>query len=296
MSSNWSDKLRICEQLLRLVRAQAQQQHRTSHFSVQFPFTLGYEMFKRHNTSLHLYKRADCAAYGKLLPADYEYLLWEPSDEFKDTQEFAIKAQVDERNKQSVHDRGTDSSRPQNFDAILTKLANSGLYVVTPQDLCQEVWPSPSSAAWQGTQQLALAVAAVIEWMHCNVQRSRSVASDTPDQEYYKLEASLFQLLHALLLGHMTDLSLDMSQSFAYLLDIVMERWSESDVTQDYASASQLGRAFLRRLALDDALARNLFKEVNEHQVGQIGLSDTFNMMGEPLLAPHRILLVWKLL
>ena len=136
MSCDWSGKLHTSQQLLRLVRAQAQQQHRTSRFSVQFSFMLGCEMFKRHNRKLHLYKREDCAAYAELLPAGYEYLLWEASDEFRDMHEEAVKAQIDERNKQSNHDGAAASSRPQNFDVTLTKLANSGLYKVTPQDLC----------------------------------------------------------------------------------------------------------------------------------------------------------------
>ena len=154
--------------------------------------------------------------------------------------------------------------RPEDYDAVLTELANSGKYQVPAKQLCQEKWPTPTHATWAQTQTMVAQLAAVLHWMMGPVQKIK--LGPWRGKELWE---TVMQLLHKLLLGHMPDMSLDMTDVFHSSFEAVMDCWqfcSGTDYynTYDNTYVSQLGRAFLRRLAADSELTERLFEHADD--------------------------------
>ena len=151
--------------------------------------------------------------------------------------------------------------RPLDYNAVLTKLANSGLYKVTAKQLCQEQWPTPSQETWAQTQIMVAQLAAVLFWMMGPEQKIKLGSGRGKE-----LWETVMQLLHKLLLGHVLDMSLDMMNVFHLLFEAVVDGWQFSNGSDQFDStyASQLGRAFLRRLVADPELTETLFKHADD--------------------------------
>ena len=151
--------------------------------------------------------------------------------------------------------------RPLDYNAVLTKLANSGLYKVSAKQHCQEKWPTPSQVTWAQTQIMVAQLAAVLFWMMGPVQKMK--LGPWRGKELWE---TVMQLLHKLLLGHMLDMSLDMMNVFHLLFEAVVDGWQFSNGSDQFDSThvSQLGRAFLRRLVADPQLTETLFKHADD--------------------------------
>lgn len=152
-------------------------------------------------------------------------------------------------------------------------------------------WPTPTSAAWELTQKLVAQVAAVLEWLQTPAQRESLAevlaenehSTDVWDHEevsdYIQLQNLLSQILCALLLGHILDLALDMTEPFQTAFGITMQGWAAcspecfDELPENAATliaqhgisivlnglhARQLGQAMLQRLAVDDQLAQKV--------------------------------------
>ena len=266
--------------MLRLVSAQLHRQPRSVHYSIHLLSALGKQVFLEYSRQLKLEGCPDYAAYAELLPASFT-----PGSNEADSAPAAAKG------SDTMQGNGSDSSsphvpdatathiKPRDYDAVLTKLANSGLYKVPVQQLCQEHWPTPNSADWQQTQTMVFQLTTVLEWMFSQVQHPKKAQHDSKE-----LRGTITQLLHHLLLGHLMDMALDMRKVFSTSFKVVIRVWQgmESNWVEshtDHSSASirlrssmpegglgaQLGRAFLRRFIADPAMAEHLFKDAPDH-------------------------------
>ena len=263
--------------MLRLVKAQLDRQPRSVHYSIHLLPTLGKHVFLEYSRQLKLEGRPDYAAYAELLPASFT-----PGSYEADSASAAAKGSG------AVQGNGSDSSsprvpeatanhiKPRDYDAVLTKLANSGLYKVPVQQLCRQHWPTPNSADWQQTQKMVLQLTTVLEWMYSRVQHPKRAQRD-----FKELRGTITQLLHHLLMGHLMDMALDLREVFVTSLKVVIRGWMESQTDQGSAStghassmlegclAAQLGRAFLRRFTADKTVAELLFRYANEYESGE---------------------------
>ena len=266
--------------LLRLVKAQLHRQPRSVEYSVHLLPALGKQVFLEYSTQLKLEGRPDYAAYAELLPASFT-----PGSNEADSAAAAAKGSgaVQGNGSDSPSPRMPDAAanhiKPRDYDAVLTKLANSGLYKVPVQQLCQEHWPTPNSADWQQTQTMVFQLTTVLDWMSSQVQHPKQAQHDSKE-----LRGTITQLLHHLLLGHLMDMALDLRKVFCTSFKVVIRvwQWMESNWVEshtNHSSASigfqssmpegglgaQLGRAFLRRFTADKALAEHLFKDAHQH-------------------------------
>ena len=279
-----------CRLLLRLICVQSQQEGRTSSYGMNVSFTLGYEMMQQPAIRLHLHKLDDCAPYAELLPARYQLtrgeFLTPNGSSFDNVPLISVSPQLDDHNKQSIPDAAAACQRPINFNPVLTKLANSGLCNGPIDMLCQVHWSSPTSRAWQDLEEVAAQVAAVIHWMKSSAQLAKTVgptppAGRTPQQQHQRLLELLFWVLHDLLVGHVLDMTLNMTKMMRLLFDNVVAGWSESFQSSGDSPVSRLGRAFLRRIAVDGALASTLFVESEERPWGDGLVATCFTLMGQ---------------
>lgn len=155
------------------------------------------------------------------------------------------------------------------FDSLLTELATSGVYKVPDEQLCQAVWPTPIAAVWTAIQHMASQVAEALQRLH-NTLFETAAANEVWE--------TLTHVLYKLLQGHITDMSLDVSDIFREVFPEVMTAWmlcDSLDVCFDCSEpvreapactyVAQLGRAFLRRLAADGPLAHSLFDLNSAH-------------------------------
>ena len=266
--------------MLRLVNAQLHRQPRPLRYSIYLLPALGKHVFLEYSRQLKLEGRPDYAAYAELLPASFT-----PGSNEAASASAAASGSV------AVQSNGSDSSsphvsdaitanhvKPRDYDAVLTKLANSGLYKLPVQQLCQEHWPTPNSADWQQTQDIVRQLSIVLEWMYSKVQHPKKA-----QQDYKELKGTITQLLHHLLLGHLVDMALDMREVFGTSFKVVIRIWMESQADQGSASAAhpssmaegrlaaQLGRAFLRRFTADKAVAEHLFDDASGYDHVQEG-------------------------
>ena len=258
--------------LLRLVNAQLHRQPRSIHYTVHLQPALGKHVFLEYSRQLKLEGRPDYAAYAELLPASFT-----PGGNEAESASAAAKGYSavqgngsDSPSSASMPDATASHIKPRDYNAVLTKLANSGLYKVPGQQLCQEHWPTPNSADWEQTQKMVFQLTTVLEWMHSKVQHPKKAQHD-----YKELRGTITQLLHHLLLGHLMDMALDLRQLFCTSFNLVIRGWMESQIERGSASTAhpsivpegvlraQLGRAFLRRFTADEALAEHVFKDAN---------------------------------
>ena len=290
--------------MLDFLDAQSQLQPRPSTYSIHLPPSLGKHVFEMWSKKMDLYSREDIADYTQLLPAMYH--IGTPNDPGTchqtvstskllpsqvtagedpcaplsrtsaplpasvSCQEAASKLLSALGSVASPLSASTSASllqQPSSYDAVLTKLANSGLHEVSVDELCQKLWPTPSALAWHETQRTAAQLAAVILWMDSNSQHLKRMQAD-----HQELWESLMQMLHNLLLGHVPDMSLDMAYLFRTVFEPVMQGWLFAKHLQPQLSTDekhtdhvrQLGRAMLRRLAADEALAKQLFEHADD--------------------------------
>ena len=255
-------------------------------------------MFKQLNTRLRLWECDNSAVYAEFLPAGYAHLMCDPSLQPVHAQPASAAAPAIGASTASLHAAAADSTRPHNFDAVLTRVISLELGEDTAEQLCEELWPSPTPAAWAEIQTLAAQVAVVLNWMRSSSHRSKAVHSDhassNASREAYKgLMNSLFQLLRALLVGHLSDMSLDTSKVFCNLFSTVMQSWAESarqpsahsegkpGSLLDEVNVRQLGQAFLRRLTVDEALAQTfLCPSIAQLPSLMAGVKAIFSMLG----------------
>ena len=275
-------------------------------YSVHLEHFVGSTVFDMLSKQLDLYSCQDIAEYTQLLPASSNrpaVAANRSSDDSLPTAPMAASAsaslqgaktasetapketsapgpaltQSSTSTSASAADPVTVSPSEQqqlDYDAVLTKLANSGLYTVPVQQLCQEQWPTPSEDSWSRTQTMAAQLAAVVFWMMSSVQKAKPMSLSAKE-----LWGTVMKLLHKSLLGHVTDMSLDMTDVFHTTFEAVMEAWQACDQSDllysdpeaqtafafyDDTHLSQLGRAFLRRLAADVELSKRLFEHVDD--------------------------------
>lgn len=284
--------------------------YRQAVYSVHLEHFVGSTVFDMLSKQVDLYSRHDIAEYTQLLPASHNRPAAAAaasgnSDDSSPRATMAASASASLQGAGSASETATaepsapgptltqsststsasaaasavvavSSSEPQqlDYDAVLTKLANSGLYTVPVQQLCQEQWPTPREESWGETQTMAAQLATVLFWMMSSVQKPKPISMHAKE-----LWETVMELLHKLLLGHLTDMSLDMTDVFHTTFEAVTEAWQAcdqsdflySDPQEQSALAfykdthlSQLGRAFLRRLAADVALSKRLFEHVDD--------------------------------
>jgi len=178
-----------------------------------------------------------------------------PADEAQDCQ-----------TRDTVGTVGTSVVRPAavtaSDDAPIEEEASAS---AEPAELLQEHWPTPTSAQWTAIATVTARLLAVLKWQRGSVQSDLVLESSSKHQSIAymnrrtDLQTSLWQMLHGLLLGHVSNPVLDISGIFSMALKPVMNAWLFNmrsgiyslDCVSKCPEIAQLGRAFLQRLAVD---------------------------------------------
>lgn len=219
------------------------------------------------------------------------------------------------------------ASHPDTFADTVRSLRNSRGQAVltqvqetTAQQQRRDHWPTPTPAAWKLTQKLVAQVAAVLEWLQSPVQHENLAQLHELDEEWdcngisdhIDLQNLLSQILCELLLGHILDLALDMTELFQTAFGITLQGWAACSpecfhelpenagtlIMQHGIStvlngihARQLGQVMLQRLAMDDQLAQKVARAFAQpsasnplHRSSDMAVSAIFQMLGTPFM------------
>ena len=114
-------------------------------------------------------------------------------------------------------------------------------------------WPTPCDAAWSDIQAVASRVMITLQWLSRHVL-DMPVASLTPEEakKLAMLRRDLILVLHQLIAGHLLDADLDMATVFDLGLELVAAQLIHNEM--GLLAWTDLGMAFLRRLAMDTSL------------------------------------------